>query len=74
MLVQKENVQLDIKPEELEKYQANGFKKVKPKKILEDVLNPKLDENKDNLENETNLELDQKENDLEDVLNPKKNK
>ena len=67
MLVQKENVQLDIKPEELERYQAKGFKKVELKKFLEDVLSPKLDESKNNLDNEI-------DSDLEDVLNPKTKK
>ena len=66
MLVQKENVQLDIKPEELERYQLNGFKEVKSKDILEDVLNPKLND----LGNELNLDLEEKE----DVLNPKTKK
>lgn len=66
MLVQKENVQLEIKTEEFEKYEANGYKKVKVKADLEeDVL--KTDPLKSELEDKTeNLE--------EDVLNPKNTK
>lgn len=53
MLVQKENVQLDIKDEEKEKYEKMGYKLVKKTKLnnsvldtkpendTEDVLNPK---------------------------------
>lgn len=73
MLVQKENVQLDIKPSELEKYKTNGFKEVKAKDILEDVLAPKSNENQTDLGNELDSELEEKE-DLEDVLNPKTKK
>lgn len=73
MLVQKRNVQLEIKPSELEKYKANGYKEVKVKANLEeDILNPKEDVlNTNSLDSE----LEDKKEDLEeDILNPKSTK
>lgn len=73
MLVQKENVQLDIKDEEKEKYVKMGYKLVKKTKSNNSVLDTKIENDEEDILNPKNDNKDKKDDEkTDDILNPKK--